>query len=72
MFKNLFFVFFTHFVIFQIFEKLIANYSGEFCDLFNPCANNPCLNGGNCLISASTYCCNCLPGYSGSNCQNCK
>ena len=35
------------------------------------CSNNPCQNGGTCQLtgSGSTYTCNCVSGYSGTNCQ---
>ena len=49
-----------------------AGYSGTLCTIFNPCANNPCLNSGTCSVTGSTYTCSCLPGYSGTNCQICN
>ena len=35
----------------------------------NPCNPNPCLNGGNCFYTGSTYICRCPAGISGTNCQ---
>ncbi|CAC5393171.1 VCAN [Mytilus coruscus] len=35
----------------------------------NPCSKNPCLNGGKCTVSSSSYQCKCLNGYSGKDCQ---
>ncbi|XP_052061897.1 protein crumbs homolog 1-like [Mytilus californianus] len=35
----------------------------------NPCSKNPCLNGGTCTVSSSSYHCKCLNGYSGKDCQ---
>ena len=37
----------------------------------NPCANNPCLNGGTCQTTGSSYTCQCAQFYSGTNCQIC-
>lgn len=40
----------------------------------NACSNIPCLNGATCSATGtgSTYVCNCVSGYSGTNCQICK
>ena len=36
----------------------------------NPCASNPCLNGGNCTAtSLKNFTCSCDSQYSGPNCQ---
>ena len=41
-----------------------------FCLDLNPCASNPCLNGGNCsATSVSNFSCECDPLYSGGNCE---
>ena len=40
----------------------------------NAClTQTPCLNGGTCTTtgSGSTYLCNCVSGFSGTNCQTC-
>ena len=38
-----------------------------------PCADDPCLNGGECRQSAACqYTCSCLPGFSGPNCVDGK
>lgn len=36
----------------------------------DPCATNPCQNGGLCQVSGTTYTCICQNGYSGQNCQS--
>lgn len=35
----------------------------------NPCAVNPCLNGGTCIQEPDTYSCACTQGNFGVNCQ---
>ena len=41
-----------------------------FCNLVTSvCANNPCLNGGTCVISGSSYVCSCAALYTGTTCQ---
>jgi hypothetical protein len=38
--------------------------------LENPCASQPCLNGGQCLqVDVSSYQCQCLSGFDGKNCE---
>ncbi|KAL1493429.1 hypothetical protein ABEB36_011486 [Hypothenemus hampei] len=45
-------------------------YSGTYCtDRYNPCASNPCLNGGTCLSGKATFACQCLRGFNGKFCQ---
>ena len=36
------------------------------------CADRPCLNGGNCTDSRTSYTCKCVVGYDGWNCENSK
>ena len=38
----------------------------------NECASNPCLNGATCVDQVNRYTCNCVPGYTGTNCQTSK
>lgn len=45
------------------------NYKSYFLDN-DPCKSNPCLNNGQCSVSAvtGTYSCTCASGYTGNNC----
>ncbi|CAH1777875.1 unnamed protein product, partial [Owenia fusiformis] len=58
----------------QCFNKTcccIDNWTGAFCEVpITPCTSNPCLNGGTCITSENEYRCECLPGYTGSNCES--
>ena len=40
--------------------------------VINYCDNKPCLNGGSCVSGVHSYKCNCVPGYTGYNCQTRK
>ncbi len=37
--------------------------------LDNPCALQPCLNGGQCVPAVSSYQCQCAPGFAGTTCE---
>jgi len=37
--------------------------------LDNPCALQPCLNGGQCVQTNSWYQCQCAPGFDGKTCE---
>jgi hypothetical protein len=47
-------------------------YVGPRCEqiVYEECDENPCMNGGECLLHASTYICNCKEAYSGYFCQD--
>jgi len=45
-----------------------CNSQGTDCDNTNYCSPNPCLNGGTCTNTTSTYTCTCAGGWGGSNC----
>lgn len=38
-------------------------------DTADQCASNPCVNDGLCIDGDYRYTCQCLPGFSGVNCQ---
>ncbi len=38
--------------------------------VLNPCALQPCGNGGTCSTAGNTYECRCLPGFQGDNCES--
>ncbi|PIK54317.1 putative MAM and LDL-receptor class A domain-containing protein 1 [Apostichopus japonicus] len=42
---------------------------GGNCIDIDKCASNPCWNGGSCTQTASMFVCECVPGYTGLNCQ---
>ena len=52
-----------------------ADYTSTNCEVFIPCASNPCENGGTCTNRDSragdnrTYSCNCPAGYVGATCE---
>ncbi len=35
----------------------------------NPCANNPCRNGGTCLLNGNGFTCNCPANFFGPTCE---
>ena len=45
-----------------------CNSQGTDCDNTNYCSPTPCLNGGTCTNTTSTYTCTCVGGWGGSNC----
>ena len=55
--------------------RFIYIYIYNMADLFvlyidiNDCIDGACLNEGTCIDGVNEYTCNCMPGYTGSNCQ---
>jgi uncharacterized membrane protein len=45
-----------------------CNSQGTDCDDTNYCSPNPCLNGGSCANTTSTYTCTCTGGWGGPTC----
>jgi hypothetical protein len=41
----------------------------ELGPLENPCVSQPCLNGGQCVPTESSYECQCAPGIEGKTCE---
>ncbi len=49
-----------------------ANFTGFLCEKPNPCASNPCINGGTCVASPgiiTTFQCACASGFEGQTCE---
>uniref|UniRef100_A0A8C6ULA4 Neurogenic locus notch homolog protein 1 n=1 Tax=Neogobius melanostomus TaxID=47308 RepID=A0A8C6ULA4_9GOBI len=44
-------------------------WSGTLCQHPDPCASNPCANGGQCSAIESHYICSCSPFFSGQTCK---
>ena len=44
-------------------------YSGQRCEIRNPCIDNPCRSGGTCVPGTNSFYCICNPLYTGSRCE---
>lgn len=42
---------------------------GKTCQQADPCASNPCANGGQCLPFEASYICRCPPSFHGATCK---
>ncbi|KAL3857465.1 hypothetical protein ACJMK2_012135 [Sinanodonta woodiana] len=52
------------------FCKCLDGFAGTCCTTnINQCWSNPCLHGGTCIDSLTSYRCVCPPGYTGQDCQ---
>lgn len=53
-----------------------SGFMGEYCEksvITNPCASNPCKNGGSCYsVTSSLYICICTGSCTGYNCAECQ
>ena len=45
------------------------NYWHDFLIDVDECASSPCQNGGTCVDVVNAYTCNCVPGYTGEDCE---
>lgn len=44
-------------------------YAGKTCQQADPCASNPCANGGQCSAFDSHFICTCPPNFHGPTCR---
>lgn len=49
--------------------RVLSVFPGKTCQLANPCASNPCANGGQCSAFDSAYICTCPPAFHGQTCK---
>ena len=57
------------FSLYYISIKYVLTFNNSDSDN-SQCSINPCRNGGKCLSRIGGYLCQCLAGYTGSNCQS--
>lgn len=48
---------------------MCLSLSGKQCQQADPCASNPCANGGQCTPFESHYICSCTPFFYGQTCK---
>lgn len=49
--------------------RLLCSPPGKTCQQADPCASNPCANGGQCVPFEAHYICKCTAGFHGANCK---
>ena len=59
---------FKPFTIILPFTVLFVSSLGMLLDI-NECSPDPCQNGATCNDLVGSYQCDCVPGYTGNNCQ---
>ena len=69
---NLFDIYWWKNLVINVIFKVGTNCETSISTPISVCQQNPCLNGGSCSTSSgsSSYVCNCLSNYSGTNCAN--
>lgn len=50
-------------------DPLPPSPTGKTCQQADPCASNPCANGGQCLPFEASYICGCPAGFHGPTCR---
>ena len=55
--------------LFMTFLTTSPFFSLLFHSDFSPCQSSPCIRGGKCNVESDAYSCDCLPFYSGRNCD---
>lgn len=56
-------------IILPIVDHHFSLLSGKLCQQADPCASNPCANGGQCSAIESHYICTCTPFFFGKTCK---
>ncbi|KAI8515726.1 hypothetical protein Bbelb_065390 [Branchiostoma belcheri] len=55
--------------VYEMCRQCCTGHEGADCTDINECASYPCLNGGTCRNLNNTYRCDCVPGWTGVNCE---
>ncbi len=53
----------------NFFCRCNPGYTGQKCEICDPCTPNPCSNNGQCTSQGTSFVCQCPPGFSGSRCE---
>ena len=59
----------SSYVAIQKFCQVSFTLKSQFISNYNSCNNSPCLNGGTCTTTGTSYTCACTSFYYGTNCQ---